>query len=106
MNWTPAKLFMGDAGALMLGLLMASSAVAITGQLDPAVLDPEKIGRSQLLGAFIPILLPVVIVLLPLLDFGLAVARRQWAAGRPSLPTASTSTTACSTWATPTGMPS
>ena len=86
MNWTPAKLFMGDAGALMLGLLMASSAIAITGQLDPAVLDPEKIGRSQLLGAFIPILLPVVIVLLPLLDFGLAVARRQWAGRSPFSP--------------------
>ncbi|MFK4980259.1 undecaprenyl/decaprenyl-phosphate alpha-N-acetylglucosaminyl 1-phosphate transferase, partial [Klebsiella pneumoniae] len=43
MNWTPAKLFMGDAGALMLGLLMASSAVAITGQLDPAVLDPQQL---------------------------------------------------------------
>lgn len=86
MNWTPAKLFMGDAGALMLGLLMASSAVAITGQLDPAVLDPDQLGRSQLLGAFIPILLPVVIVLLPLLDFGLAVIRRQWAGKSPFSP--------------------
>jgi UDP-GlcNAc:undecaprenyl-phosphate GlcNAc-1-phosphate transferase len=65
---------------------MASSAVAITGQLDPAVLDPEQLGRSQLLGAFIPILLPVVIVLLPLLDFGLAVIRRQWAGRSPFSP--------------------
>jgi UDP-GlcNAc:undecaprenyl-phosphate GlcNAc-1-phosphate transferase len=77
LNWGPARLFMGDAGALMLGLLMACSAIAITGQLDPAILgDNDEFGRSQLLGAFIPILLPVVVVLLPLLDFGLAVARR------------------------------
>lgn len=85
-NWSPAKLFMGDAGALMLGLLMACSAIAITGQLDPAVLDPEDFGRSQLLGAFIPILLPVVVVMLPLLDFGLAVIRRMRAGKSPFSP--------------------
>ena len=68
---------MGDSGALMLGLLMATSAIAITGQLDPAIIgDNDEFGRSQLLGAFIPILMPVVVVLLPLLDFGLAVVRR------------------------------
>jgi UDP-GlcNAc:undecaprenyl-phosphate GlcNAc-1-phosphate transferase len=77
LNWSPARLFMGDAGALMLGLLMACSAISITGNFDPAmVADNDAFGRSQLLGAFIPILLPVVVVLLPLLDFGLAVVRR------------------------------
>lgn len=86
MNWTPAKLFMGDSGALVIGLLMATSAVAITGQLNPAVLANAQIGRSQLLGAFIPILLPVVVVLLPLLDFGLAVLRRMGAGKSPFSP--------------------
>lgn len=85
-NWSPAKLFMGDSGALMLGLLMACSAIAITGQLEPSVLDPEDFGRSQLLGAFIPILLPVIVVLLPLLDFGLAVLRRLRAGKSPFSP--------------------
>ncbi|WP_159500340.1 MraY family glycosyltransferase [Microbacterium sp. 18062] len=85
-NWHRAKMFMGDSGALMLGLLMATSAVAITGQLDPAVLDPDLLGRSQLLGAFIPILLPVAVVLLPLLDFGSAVLRRMRAGKSPFSP--------------------
>ncbi|WP_460776305.1 MraY family glycosyltransferase [Microbacterium sp. GXF7504] len=85
-NWHPAKMFMGDAGALMLGLLMATSAVAITGQIQPAMLDPDQLGRSQLLGAFIPILLPVAVVLLPLLDFGLAVVRRLRAGKSPFSP--------------------
>lgn len=77
MNWRPAKLFMGDSGALMIGLLMACSAIAVTGSITPAMVgDNDEFGRSQLLGAFIPILLPVVVVLLPLLDFGLAVVRR------------------------------
>lgn len=76
-NWSPAKLFMGDSGALMLGLLMACSAIAVTGNLPQTMLgDHDVFGRSQLLGAFIPILLPIVVVLLPLLDFGMAVIRR------------------------------
>lgn len=85
-NWSPAKLFMGDSGALMLGLLMATSAIAITGTLEPAMLDPDEIGRSQLLGAFIPILIPVAVVLLPMLDFGLAVMRRMRAGKSPFSP--------------------
>ncbi len=87
LNWSPAKLFMGDAGALMLGLLMATSAISITGILDPAIVgDNDEFGRSQLLGAFIPILLPIVVVLLPLLDFGLAVVRRHGAGKSPFSP--------------------
>ena len=88
LNWSPAKLFMGDAGALMLGLLMATSAIAITGHARrrPMSATPTRFGRSQLLGAFIPILLPVVVVLLPLLDFGLAVIRRMRAGKSPFSP--------------------
>lgn len=77
MNWSPARIFMGDAGALMIGLLMACGAIAVTGQLSSSALsDNDVFGRSQLLGAFIPILLPVIVVMLPLLDFGMAVVRR------------------------------
>jgi UDP-GlcNAc:undecaprenyl-phosphate GlcNAc-1-phosphate transferase len=86
MNWHPAKLFMGDSGALVLGLLMATGAIAITGQFDPATLDPDEFGRSQLLGAFIPILLPIAVVILPLLDFGSAVIRRMQAGKSPFSP--------------------
>jgi len=86
LNWSPAKLFMGDSGALVIGLLMATSAVALTGQMPASALDPEALGRSQLLGAFIPILLPIVVVMLPLLDFGLAVFRRMRAGKSPFSP--------------------
>lgn len=86
LNWSPAKLFMGDSGALVIGLLMATSAIAITGQMDPSALDPERLGRSQLVGAFLPVLLPLLVVLLPLLDFGLAVLRRMSAGRSPFSP--------------------
>ncbi|MCS5715054.1 undecaprenyl/decaprenyl-phosphate alpha-N-acetylglucosaminyl 1-phosphate transferase [Herbiconiux sp. CPCC 205716] len=78
LNFHPAKLFMGDAGALLVGLLMATSAIAVTGQVDPA-----QLGRSELLPAFIPILLPFAILVIPLLDFSLAVIRRLRAGKSP-----------------------
>jgi UDP-GlcNAc:undecaprenyl-phosphate GlcNAc-1-phosphate transferase len=46
----------------------------------------EDFGRSQLLGAFIPILLPIAVVILPLIDFGSAVVRRLWAGKSPFSP--------------------
>ncbi|MBB5633971.1 UDP-GlcNAc:undecaprenyl-phosphate GlcNAc-1-phosphate transferase [Cryobacterium mesophilum] len=72
LNWHPAKLFMGDSGALLVGLLMATSAISVTGQIDPDSLQSGKL----LAPAFIPILLPLAILLIPLLDFMLAVTRR------------------------------
>ena len=78
LNWHPARLFMGDAGALLTGLVMATSAISVTGQIDPAT-----ISRSALLPAFIPILLPFAVLVVPLLDFGLAVLRRVSAGKSP-----------------------
>ena len=86
LNWSPAKLFMGDSGALVMGLLMATATIALTGQMSSAAMEPGEFGRSQLLGAFIPILLPLVVVILPLLDFGLAVFRRMRAGRSPFAP--------------------
>ncbi|MHB1171325.1 MAG: MraY family glycosyltransferase [Lacisediminihabitans sp.] len=79
LNWHPAKLFMGDAGALLVGLLMATSAISVTGQVDIASLTFTK----QLFPAFIPILLPFAVLVVPLLDFGLAIVRRLRAGKSP-----------------------
>ncbi|TPW76608.1 undecaprenyl/decaprenyl-phosphate alpha-N-acetylglucosaminyl 1-phosphate transferase [Schumannella soli] len=91
LNWRPAKLFMGDAGALLVGLLMAASTIAATGQLDPGnvtvqVPTPDSgvvLGGSGLLPAFIPILLPFAVLIVPLMDFALAVTRRLRAGKSP-----------------------
>lgn len=77
-NWRPAKMFMGDGGALLVGMLMATSAIAVTGQIDPAQLKAK-----ELLPAFIPIILPFAILVVPLMDFGLAVIRRLRAGKSP-----------------------
>src|SRR5690606_29440475 len=78
-NWHPAKLFMGDSGALLVGLLMATSAISVTGQIDPGSIDSARV----LAPAFIPIVLPLAVLIVPLLDFGLAVTRRLRAGKSP-----------------------
>ena len=77
-NWHKARLFMGDAGSMLVGLLMSVAGIAVTGQIDPG-----ELGRSELLPAFLPILLPFAILLLPLADFSLAVLRRVSAGKSP-----------------------
>jgi UDP-GlcNAc:undecaprenyl-phosphate GlcNAc-1-phosphate transferase len=71
LNWHKAKIFMGDSGAMLLGLLMATSALAVTGQVDPGA-----VSTSLLVPAFLPLILPLAILMLPLLDLTLAVLRR------------------------------
>ena len=77
-NWHRARLFMGDAGSMLVGLLMATSAIAVTGQIDPS-----SLARSELLPAFLPVVLPFAILLLPIADFTLAVLRRVSAGKSP-----------------------
>lgn len=70
-NAYPAKMFMGDSGALVIGLIMAGSTISVTGQIDPGTVDPR-----QFIPAFIPLLIPFAVLLIPLLDFVMAVTRR------------------------------
>lgn len=77
-NWHRAKMFMGDTGALLIGLLMATSTVSVTGQLNPAALDQKLV-----LASYIPIILPIAVLAMPLADFSLAVFRRLRAGKSP-----------------------
>jgi UDP-GlcNAc:undecaprenyl-phosphate GlcNAc-1-phosphate transferase len=77
-NWHRAKIFMGDSGAMLLGLLMATSALTVTGQIDP-----QSVSRGEMIPAYIPLILPLAILILPLLDFSLAVIRRLRAGKSP-----------------------
>src|SRR5487761_2267210 len=67
-NFHPAKLFMGDAGALMLGLLMSASTMVIGGRTPPA--------SGVTFFFFAPLLIPVFILGVPLVDAVWAFVRR------------------------------
>src|SRR5690606_37058545 len=46
-------------------------------------IDPDSLPATRLLPAFLPILLPVAVLIVPLLDFGLAILRRLRAGKSP-----------------------
>ena len=80
-NAHPAKIFMGDSGSMLLGLLLASAAITLTGQVDPNAISAESAGPTLL-----PLLLPFAVLAVPLADLLLAVARRVKAGRSPFAP--------------------
>lgn len=70
-NLHPAKLFMGDTGSMLIGLLLAASAITLSGRVDPSAVRGE-----MLVPAALPLLLPLAVIAVPLLDVGMAVVRR------------------------------
>ena len=70
-NVFPARIFMGDTGSMLLGLLLAASIITLAGQVDPSAIE-----GGTLLPALVPILLPLAVMAVPLLDLALAVVRR------------------------------
>ncbi|GAA1410156.1 undecaprenyl-phosphate alpha-N-acetylglucosaminyl 1-phosphate transferase [Glutamicibacter uratoxydans] len=70
-NFNPANIFMGETGVLAIGLVLSVSAIAVTG--DVRGLEAQ---RFRNIPAYMPMLLPMVIVFLPVLDLVLSVFRR------------------------------
>ncbi len=81
-NFYPARLFMGDSGSLVLGLLLAAGAILTTGSVNPADVG----GADRVAATVLPLLIPISIMLLPLLDVAWAVVRRTARGQRPWQP--------------------
>jgi UDP-GlcNAc:undecaprenyl-phosphate GlcNAc-1-phosphate transferase len=75
-NFFPARMFMGDSGAMLLGLLLATSTISLTGQIDTSQLQE---GSGGLVPTVLPLVLPLAILALPFLDVTLAFIRRTYA---------------------------
>jgi UDP-GlcNAc:undecaprenyl-phosphate GlcNAc-1-phosphate transferase len=69
-NFHPAKIFMGDSGALLLGLVLAVATVSGVGR------NLEGPSGGDLAVVAIPILLPLLVLAVPFLDVVLAIGRR------------------------------
>ncbi|WNM23802.1 MraY family glycosyltransferase [Demequina capsici] len=82
-NLHPARIFMGDSGSMVLGLMIAAAAIIVTGQIDPTV-----VSERERIPAFIPIVLPLMVVAVPLIDMGAAVIRRTLKGQSPFTPDA------------------
>lgn len=79
-NFFPARIFMGDSGSMLLGLVLSGSALTLTGQFAGVQMEAgEGVGQpGSWPPLLIPILLPISILVIPLLDLVLAVVRRTW----------------------------
>jgi len=71
-NFNPARIFMGDGGALLLGLLMAVSTSVVGGRADPNV--QRYVGQTYFFLA--PLFIPLFILGVPILDTLFAIVRR------------------------------
>ena len=85
-NFHPARLFMGDSGSMLIGLVLSASALTITGQFDGAdITSGAEGGRSGPI-LLLPLLLPLSLCLVPLADLVMAVVRRTRAGRSPFSP--------------------
>lgn len=72
-NFNPAKIFMGDSGALFLGLLMAVSTSVVGGRADP---NSQTYTPGQTYFFLAPLFIPLFILGVPILDTLFAIIRR------------------------------
>ncbi|MET7638469.1 MraY family glycosyltransferase [Streptomyces sp. NPDC005438] len=81
-NIHPARIFMGDSGSMLIGLVLAAGAVSITGQVDPdRITQHEGSLRSAvhtMVPVYVPLLLPLTVLAVPMADLVLSVIRRTW----------------------------
>ena len=80
-NFNPARVFMGDTGAMLIGLMLAASVTSLTGQVNYANLPAESS-----FPVLLPLLLPIAVLAVPLVDLLLAVVRRTRAGRSPFAP--------------------
>jgi UDP-GlcNAc:undecaprenyl-phosphate/decaprenyl-phosphate GlcNAc-1-phosphate transferase len=78
-NFAPAKIFMGDTGAMLLGLMLAYAPISSINSL-PAPLLEYSINRYPVI---MPVLLPMVLLVIPYGDMLFAVVRRARAGQSP-----------------------
>ncbi len=68
-NFYPARIFMGDSGSMLLGILLAAATISGVGR----TVQPSG---GDLAALSIPVLIPAIVLAVPLADVALAIIRR------------------------------
>lgn len=71
-NFNPARIFLGDSGSMLVGLVLAAAAISTTSRTDTQSFS--TLGNA--IPLVMPLLMPVAVLAVPLLDMLLAVIRR------------------------------
>lgn len=70
-NYEPARIFMGDSGAMLIGLLLAAASISASGKINMSLY-----GTADFVALVSPFLVVVAAVALPVIDLIMAVIRR------------------------------
>lgn len=70
-NFEPARIFMGDSGAMLIGLLLSAASVSASGKINMSLY-----GAADLVALISPIIVVLAAIALPVLDLVWAVVRR------------------------------
>ncbi|MCU1657832.1 MAG: hypothetical protein JWO57_2488 [Pseudonocardiales bacterium] len=71
-NFSPARIFMGDSGSMLVGLILSAAAATATTSADPQAFN----GALGSLPLALPLLIPIAVLSIPFVDLLLAVVRR------------------------------
>ncbi len=71
-NFYPAKIFMGDSGSMLVGLMISAAAATATTSTDPQTFA----GAAGGIPLALPLLIPSAVLVIPFFDLMLAVVRR------------------------------
>jgi UDP-GlcNAc:undecaprenyl-phosphate GlcNAc-1-phosphate transferase len=87
-NLHPARIFMGDSGSMLIGLVLSVSMISLTGGVDPGALaanynNSQTVATHAMVPVYIPLLLPLTAIAIPLADLLIAVVRRTWQGKSP-----------------------
>jgi len=77
-NFFPARIFMGDSGAMFIGVTMAAATTSTAGKIDP-----DTFGARSSIALLAPLIVALAVVFIPVLDFFMAVIRRTRAGRSP-----------------------
>ena len=80
-NFHPAKIFMGDSGSMLIGLMLAAASTTAAGPISQSAY-----GARDVFALMSPFLLVVAVMLVPALDMLLAIVRRTRAGLSPFSP--------------------
>jgi UDP-GlcNAc:undecaprenyl-phosphate/decaprenyl-phosphate GlcNAc-1-phosphate transferase len=70
-NFNPARIFMGDSGSMLIGVLLAAATTSASGKISII-----GAGGTDVLALFAPLIVLAAVVFVPLLDLLMAVIRR------------------------------
>jgi UDP-GlcNAc:undecaprenyl-phosphate GlcNAc-1-phosphate transferase len=81
-NFSPARIFMGDSGSMLVGLMLSAAAVSATGQADAQTFP----SAASLLPLALPLAIPIAVLFIPFVDLVMAVVRRSLRGRSPFSP--------------------